>query len=495
MKDLWDILRNNDEHILVRSASSKRSRNYTTYLLNLIKTTPLLQHLSPRSNQRKSSELFDVNGANPSDSPTLLSAGISGTVTGLRATKAKIDDVEVVKNSTTPETRETLMTQVNENYNLLAESNGISGEVLVLGTFMGTDSIYVSMIRSGSFDCLIIPAEYPPLTEWYLEFVHEDILKVSRENPDMIGRAIDERLNDDFLAKRKLRAGKSNYELHYMLNPNLQDELKYPLKLKDLIVYDIDPIDNPIRFIYSSQDRDKGLKHRGFTSDYLVNPAWLSEERSKFQFTILAIDPSGKGEDETGYCVVSLMGGKIFIRDFGGVKGGYEDEALDNLVGLAMKYKANKIVGESNFGGGMYMRMLEKKLLEAEYNCETEDVRASKQKELRVIDTLEPLMNQHRIIIDRSALIKDFEKSSAYSFTYQLTHITKTKNSLQHDDIIDAVELAVSSMNDYVAVGEQTTIQQHQDDKAKEIIRIMKEGLFPELARGLNHNSNYGNKY
>ena len=384
---LWNILRDNDNHILVRSASSKRSRNYTTFLLNLIRQTPLLSHLAPGNKHRKSSELFDVNGAIASDSPTVLSAGISGTVTGLRATKCILDDVEVVGNAKTPETRETLNDQVNENYNLLVESNGISGDVLVLGTFQTGDSIYIPMIQSGSFEYLIIPAEYPPLEAWFIDMVPEEIMEVSRKFPDKIGMAIDERLDDEFLRRRKLRAGKSNYELHYMLNPILQDTLRFPLKLKDLMVYDIDKDDNPVKFVYSSNEMITDIKHRGFTGDNFTKPAFTSEERMGFDFTTLAIDPSGRGKDETGYIIVSLVGSRIFIRDFGGLKGGYDDETLDAIVALAVKYDVNKVVAESNFGDGAYLKMLEAKL-EKLHNCATEDVRAVGQKETRIIDTL-----------------------------------------------------------------------------------------------------------
>ena len=495
---LWRILSNNDEHILVRSASSKRSRNYTTFLLNLIKSTPLLQHLSPSTSQRKSSELFDIYGAKPSDAPTVLSSSIGGTVTGLRASVCVLDDVEVIGNSSTVVTRETLNGQVMENFNLLAETiddygNKVRGKVIVLMTFQSGDSIYVPMIRSGAYDTLIIPAEYPPLEEWYKEFVHPSILEVSMNQPEMIGRAIDERLDDEFLAKRRMLS-KTNYELHYMLNPNLTDQLKYPLKLKDFIVYDIDPTDNPIRFIYSSEEKIK-IKHRGFTSDYMVSPAWVSDERAEFLYTIMAIDPSGKGTDETGYCVVSLMGGKVFIRDVGGVKGGYDDDSLQSLVAIGMKYKVNQVTVESNFGGGAITKMIEKKFIDNQYPVRFEETRSSNQKELRIIDTLEPLLNQHRIIIDRQTLEKDFEKPTNYSFTYQLSHITKTRGSLTHDDILDAVEMAVSSLVEYMSRGEEKALESYADDRAKKIVQQYMDGLFPSLSKGLSTGYNYGVNY
>ena len=491
---LWRLLRNNDEHILVRSGSAKRARNYTTFLLNLIKTTPILQHLSPRSSQRKSSELFDVNGAKPSDSPSVLSAGIGANVTGLRATIEILDDVEVASNSGTPDTRETLKEQINENYNLLVESDDISGEVIVLGTFQSSESVYVPMIQSGAYSVFIVPAQYPELNDWYKDKLAPFVVDKIKENPDIIGTAIDTRFTMQVLEQRRLRIGKSSYELHYMLNPMLQDDLKYPLKLKDLIIYDIDPLDNPIRFIYSSEEKLRGLKHRGFPNDYFVTPAWTSEERAEFDLTILAIDPSGRGSDETGYVVISFMGGKQFYRDFGGLKGGYDDETFTTLVGLAKKYGINAAVVESNFGDGAYTKMLEAKFEANDILCDIEEVRAVGQKEKRIIDTLEPLMNQHRIIVDRAAMERDFDKKGKYSLSYQLTHICDEKNALQHDDIIDVCELGSKFLIDYMARNESFALQRHSDDRAKEIERLVNEGFFPHQ-RSNNTRSSFINKF
>ena len=43
--------------------------------------------------------------------------------------------------------------------------------------------------------------------------------------------------------------------------------------------------------------------------------------------------------------------------------------------------------------------------------CELEDVRNNKTKELRIIDTLEPVMNSHRLIIDQKVIENDFRSN------------------------------------------------------------------------------------
>lgn len=83
------------------------------------------------------------------------------------------------------------------------------------------------------------------------------------------------------------------------------------------------------------------------------------------------------------------------------------------------------------------------------YPCGMDDVKQSKQKELRVIDTLEPVMNQHRLIVDKGLVERDLRKALSdgkisYSLFYQLTHITKDRGSLVHDDNIDVLALVVA---------------------------------------------------
>ncbi len=52
-------------------------------------------------------------------------------------------------------------------------------------------------------------------------------------------------------------------------------------------------------------------------------------------------------------------------------------------------------------------------------------------------------MMQHRLVINKKAILNDQDKKGEYSFTYQLTHITTERDSLSHDDIIDVVAMGV----------------------------------------------------
>ena len=123
---------------------------------------------------------------------------------------------------------------------------------------------------------------------------------------------------------------------------------------------------------------------------------------------------------------------------------------MQTLQEEAKKHKVNYILVESNFGDGMFTQLLKPWLTEEKgYACTIEEIRSNKQKELRIIDTLEPLLNQHRIIVDRKVIERDYQETQelvgslengfAYSLFYQLTHITKDRGSLVHDDRADAM--------------------------------------------------------
>ena len=116
--------------------------------------------------------------------------------------------------------------------------------------------------------------------------------------------------------------------------------------------------------------------------------------------SVLAIDPSGRGKDETAYAVVKMLNGILYVIDFGGITGGYSSETLQALSVIARKYLVNQVLIESNFGDGMFMELLKPTLTKI-YPCTIEEVRHSIQKEKRIIDTLEPVMNQQCFLGDR----------------------------------------------------------------------------------------------
>ena len=471
---MWRLLRNNNEHILVISGSSKRSKNFTNFVLSMIKSIPLLKHMYPRSDQRRASDHFDINGSKPSDSPNLYAAGIGTGLAGFRATIIVSDDIEQPTNSRTIEARKTITHFFNEAINLLiSDGKDREGEVIILGTYQSTESIYLG-IETGGYKVMIIPSQYPAKKHRYGKRLAPYIQKRIDDDPSIEGQAVDARFPDKVLKNRKLKIGNSAFQLQYNLDPTDSDETKFPLKLRDLILTDIDVGDkatNPVKIVYSSINKTYSLKHNGFITDHFVAPGWVSEERSPFSYVVMSIDPSGRGSDETGYSIGGLLNGKIYVMDNGGLKGGYDEESFSTIDSLCKQYKVNTIVIESNFGDGAYMHMLQPRVSQ-----KIEEVRSIKQKELRIIETLEPVMNQHRLIFDNGIFVRDADTKAQYSLSYQLTHLTRERDCLSHDDRIDSLEMLVSHMMEFLAVNEDDGYARHLQDEQDELYKML-EGM------------------
>jgi len=472
----WLLLRNKNEKIVVISATAGRAESFTLFCLNLIKNVPLLQYLSPSSDQRGAGSKFDVAGRTPDDSPSVAAFGVTGSKTGSRASYIIYDDVEIPENSDTFGKREKILSGVRDTANL-----GIAGvfrEVCIC-TPQSQHSVYNILVKEDGFKRQIIPAEYPENIELYDGDLAPHIEEAVKENPEIIGWNTDERLDMQHLIKQKVK-GKSRYKLHYMLDTTMSDAEKYPLKLQDLIVMDIDYSQAPTRIEFSSDKKHClfNIKHTGFRGDGLYLPRYISEERAKYEGIAMFIDPSGRGTDETAYAVSSHLGGKIFLLDFGGMNGGYEETVLVRLSEIAKLFKVNIIQIESNFGDGAFAELL-KPYLRKIHNCLVEDVRSTTQKEKRIIETLEPTLMQHRLVVSKQAIEKDCEtKNKEYSFTYQLSHIMQEKGCLKHDDRLDVVEMSVKYWQETLARSEDDEHQKHKEERDRLEIESMISDMF-----------------
>ena len=248
---VWLLLRNKNEKIVVVSATSGRAESFTLFCLNLLKSIPLLKHLSPTTEQRGSGRKFDVAGRIHDDSPSVIAFGVTSAKTGSRASFLIYDDVEIPENSATAQMREKLLNGVRDTANL-----GISGifRELCICTPQSSESVYNTMVKEDGFKRVILPSEYPEDVSVYEGSLAKHIERVCRMQPEKIGLNTDKRQNMAHLMKQKVK-GKSRYKLQYMLDTALSDAERYPLKLYDLIVMDLDAELAPIYIEYSSEKK------------------------------------------------------------------------------------------------------------------------------------------------------------------------------------------------------------------------------------------------
>ena len=91
---LWKLYHNPDEKCLVVSASMSRSEAMTAWMLQTISRIPWLKHMQPDSHDGRYSKInFDVgNCFHIEQSPSVRAAGITGMITGSRASTILVDD-------------------------------------------------------------------------------------------------------------------------------------------------------------------------------------------------------------------------------------------------------------------------------------------------------------------------------------------------------------------------------------------------------------------
>jgi Holliday junction resolvasome RuvABC endonuclease subunit len=185
---------------------------------------------------------------------------------------------------------------------------------------------------------------------------------------------------------------------------------------------------------------------------------FMSSEFVEYTGSVMSIDPSERGKDETGYAVVKMLNGYLYVRRCGGIAGGYSEEASQKLAVIAKEEQVNEIIVESNFGDGMFNQLF-MPVLNKVHSVTMSEVRHNTQKERRIIDVLEPVMNQHRLVMDKKVIQKDFdscqhlppEQALRYQLMYQLTRLTADRGALTDDDRLDALAMACQYWADDMA--------------------------------------------
>ena len=455
---------------MVVSASKARADDFSTFTQRIITELPICQHLIAKDGQRWSKIAFDVAPAKASGSPSVKSVGVTGQLTGSRADIIIADDVEVPNNSMTHMMREKLAETVKEFDAVLKPD----GKIIYLGTPQNEMSLY-NVLLSRGYDMRVWPARYPTIERSEKAYggrlaplLYEAL---QNEGTALYGLPTDaKRFDDEDLLERELSYGRSGFALQFMLDTSLSDANKYPLKLSDLLVMSCDKDTAPEKVVYGIMKPVSDIPNVGLSGDKFYAPE-DTIGRAKYTGSVLAIDPSGRGSDETAYAVVKMLNGFLYVVDCGGVEGGYSDATLQHLTDLAKIHSVNMVLIESNFGDGMFTELLKPYMLKT-YPCTMEEVRHNTQKESRIIDTLEPVMNQHRLVIDPKVVQKDYDsvqhmppdKGVKYMLTYQMTRIMKVRGALAHDDRLDVLAMAVQYWVDQMAADADNEIQVRKDD-------------------------------
>ena len=464
---LWTLFNDNERKIMIISASKERADNMSIFLQKLIIETPWLSHLQPKSDDSRWSRIsFDVN-CSPHQAPSVKSVGITGQLTGSRADLMILDDIEVPGNSMTELMREKLLQLCTEAESILTPKR--DSRIMYLGTPQTTFTIYRKLAER-SYRPFVWPARYPRKNKLsqYEGLLAPQIQEDLDSGVDEWTCTDPDRFDNDDLIEREASMGRSNYMLQFQLDTSLSDAEKFPLKMADLVITSVNPTTAPDNVIWCSDPSNviKDLPTVGLPGDYFYSPMQLVGEWTPYAETVCSVDPSGRGTDETAAAFISQKNGLLFLHEMQAYRDGYSDKTLLHILRRCRKYNVTKLIIETNFGDGIVGELFKKHLKQTGQHIDIEEVRANVRKEDRIIDSLEPILNQHRLIVDRRVIEWDYNSNKTeapelrllYMLFYQMSRMCREKGAVKHDDRLDCLAQGVKYFTDAFAINAHDSI-------------------------------------
>ena len=453
----WFLLKDPNTTILVVSATSNKAAEFVSMTRRILDLVPYCEHLQPGDHTTDNAFAFDVEcRTKVGQDKSCFARGINSQITGSHADYVIGDDIEIEGNCETAAARAKLMTKVSE----FEQIRNVGGRVIFLGTPQIKDSIY-NNLKSG-YPVTKFPAVMPDLDSvMEVEDVNDWVLKLNIEQG---APTQPERFSMEVLMERMAKIGPKLFDLHYKLDTTLADFEKFPLRLGDLVVLDVNPDSCPEKIVWSSSKPMKGMPFFGLSGDLIYEPMWVSDNYIPYTQRVMYIDPSGRGEDETAICIASFANGYIYIHELVGFMGGYEKNILKKIARLAYEYKVKLVRVESNFGDAMFCQLLAPIMMDICGSVAIEDFRASGRKESRIISSLEPVMSQHRLVFDKRAIAQEETQK-------QITRIFDKRGALPKDDRIDCLAATVSHWENLLCLDVNQIIESNREKARQDVVK------------------------
>ncbi len=471
---LWTLFKDKEKKIMIISASKERADNMSIFLQKLIIETPWLLHLQPKSDDSRWSRIsFDV-ACSPHQAPSVKSVGITGQLTGSRADLMILDDIEVPGNSMTELMREKLLQLCTEAESILTPKS--DSRIMYLGTPQTTFTVYRKLAER-SYRPFVWPARYPRKSKLsqYEGLLAPQIVEDIDSGAEEWDVTDPDRFDNDDLLEREASMGRSNYMLQFQLDTSLSDAEKFPLKMSDLVVTSVNPDSAPDTCIWCSDPSNviKDLPTVGLPGDYFYSPMQLQGDWTEYTETICSVDPSGRGSDETAAAFISQKNGFLYLHEMRAYRDGYSDATLLNILRGCRKYNATTLLIESNFGDGIVAELFKKHIQQTKQAIYIEETRANVRKEDRIIDSLEPVLNQHRLICNRSVVEWDYksnpdgapEERLLYMLFYQMSRMCREKGAVKHDDRLDCLAQGVKYYTDALSISANEAVKERKREE------------------------------
>jgi hypothetical protein len=452
----WWLYCDPNATILCVSAASTRSREFIRFTRRILEM-PICQHLIPNEFDRDGADRFDCGAWTHVDkNPSVAAYGINAMITGTHVDLIICDDIETRNNSLTIDARDKLYSQCMEFESVLNPG----GRIVYLGTPQSVSSVYLRLAKH--YELRKWPARYPSLDDQdgLLNLSPTLLEKIQQGTATPGDSTFPEKFSDLTLLEREAIMGPTEWQLQMMLNTRLSDALKYPLKAKDFIVYTTSG-DMAPRNISWGTSMPMQIPCAGLDGDRFYGPIYTDPVFETTSPKTMYVDPAGTGGDEIGIAIGSALNGFLYVQLATGIPGGHGEENMIKIARMALAFGVKRILVEPNYGDGMFTKTLMPHVLRICGQVAVEDdKRVTNTKEIRICDTLEAPLSNHRIIISEQVAHDE-------DFIYQLTHITRDPGCLRHDDRIDAFAGLVRSFSNHIQIDVQSRIEK-ADQAARE---------------------------
>lgn len=274
------------------------------------------------------------------------------------------------------------------------------------------------------------------------------------------------------------------------------------MKLRDLTVMDLDLQRGPDVIAWGAAPNliVQGMPIMGFEGDHYYGPASAVDAFSEWTDVAAALDPSGRGGDETALSIGAELHGRLFLLFNGGWRDGYSPATLKAIASAIVFYRVKRLRVEDNFGDGMFVSLLTPYVNQAwkEFNdahpssrhggTEIEGIRSQRtQKEIRMLSILEPLTQSHRLVVAKRVIEDDYKSLSKidgddlrdkYSLFYQFSHVTRERDSLLHDDRVESLAILGSMFSEMLGINPWDSAARREEDRmAEELEKLLGEGV------------------
>ena len=175
---------------------------------------------------------------------------------------------------------------------------------------------------------------------------------------------------------------------------------------------------------------------------------------------------------------MSQRNGFLYVHEVRAYRDGYGDTTLLDILRGCKQLNVTKLVIETNFGDGMVAELFKKHLQQTKQAIDVEEVRANVRKEDRIIDTLEPVLNQHRLIVDRSVVEWDYNSNKdappedrlLYMLFYQMSRMCREKGAVKHDDRLDSLAQGVKYFTDAMGISAYEAVKERKREDWQDLL-------------------------